>query len=90
MQDGRFQLTGSLNRSPDVLLTVLANWEAKHMMESHELVKYVSEMMGTQFTHPGIQHDSLYEVEYDHTFGTFQDATRHNDRTSLSAYTNST
>jgi nucleoside phosphorylase len=72
VQDGKFTRIGSLNRPPDVLLTALANLETKHMMESHELVKYISEMikkypkMGPQFTRPGTLQDSLYETEYDH------------------------
>jgi nucleoside phosphorylase len=45
VQDGRFTRTGSLNRPPDVLLTALANLQAKHLMEGHELLKYLSEMV---------------------------------------------
>jgi nucleoside phosphorylase len=75
VQEGKFTRTGSLNRPPDVLLTALANIEAKHMMESHELAKYLSEMvtkypmMGNKFTHPGMQHDLLYEAAFDHPQG---------------------
>jgi nucleoside phosphorylase len=72
VQEGRFTRTGMLNRPPDVLLTALANLQAKHLMEGHELSKYLSEMvrryprMAIQFANPGIQHDSLYDAEYDH------------------------
>jgi nucleoside phosphorylase len=72
VQEGRFTRTGSLNRPPDVLLAALANLQAKHLMEGHELSRYLSEMvmrypnMRTQFTHPGTQHDLLYKAEYDH------------------------
>ena len=75
MQEGRFARTGMLNRPPDVLLAALANLQAKHLMEGHELSKYLSEVvmrypsMGAQFTHPGPQHDWLYEAEYDHPRG---------------------
>jgi nucleoside phosphorylase len=75
VQDGRFTRTGSLNRPPDVLLTALANLQAKHLMEGHKLLKHLSEMvikypnMGAQFAHPGTQHDWLYEAEYDHPRG---------------------
>jgi nucleoside phosphorylase len=75
VQEGKFIRTGSLNKPPDVLLTALANIEAKHMMESHELAKYLSEMvkkypmMGYKFTHPGMQHDLLYEAAFDHPQG---------------------
>jgi len=75
VQEGRFEQTGSLNRPPDVLLAALANLQAKHLKEGHELSEYLSEMitrypkMGTQLTHPGAQHDWLYEAEYDHAKG---------------------
>jgi nucleoside phosphorylase len=72
VQDGKFMRTGLLNRPPDLLLTALAKLEAKHMMEGHELAEYLSGMMQkypkmeAQFSHPGVQHDSLYMAEYDH------------------------
>jgi nucleoside phosphorylase len=72
VQDGRFERTGSLKRPPDVLLTALANLQSKHMMEGHELAKYLCEMlrrypkMATQFALPDMQLDSLYDAEYDH------------------------
>ena len=72
VQEGRFKLTGSLNRPPDVLLAALASLQAKHLMEDGELSRFLSEMlkkypnMRTLFAHPGTQHDQLYEAEYDH------------------------
>ena len=72
MHEGRFERIGSLNRPPDVLLTALANLQSRHMMRGHELVKYLSEMsrryprMATQFARPDMQHDLLYDAEYDH------------------------
>ena len=75
MQEGRFKKTGSLNRPPDVLLTALANLQSKHMMEGHELAKYISKMltkypkMIDQFARPNMQQDSLYDAEYDHKIG---------------------
>jgi nucleoside phosphorylase len=72
VQEGRFKRIGSLNRPPDVLLTALANLQSKHMMEGHELAKYLLEMlrrypmMAAQFARPDIQHDLLYNAEYDH------------------------
>ena len=71
VQEGRFKPTGSLNRPPDVLLTALANLQSKHIMEDHELAKYISEMltrypkMTNQFARPDMQQDSLYDAEYD-------------------------
>jgi nucleoside phosphorylase len=75
VQEGRFIQTGSLNRPPDVLLTALAALQAKHLMEGHELLNHLSQMvvryskMGAQFAHPGMQYDCLYEAEYDHPEG---------------------
>ena len=65
VQNGRFEQTGSLNRPPDVLLTAIADLDSKHMMEGHELAKYLLEMlrrypkMATQFARPDMQHDLL-------------------------------
>jgi hypothetical protein len=44
IQECKFIQTGSLNKPPEVLLTALASLEAQHMMESHKLVKHLSEM----------------------------------------------
>ena len=72
VQSGRFARTGSLNKPPDVLLTALANLQARHMVEGHKLSEFLSEMMKrhprmeAQFAHPGTQCDWLYEAEYDH------------------------
>ena len=72
VQEGRFIRTGSLNRPPDVLLTALANLQSEHLMEGHELAKYLSEMlrrhpkMATMFARPDMQHDLLYDTDYDH------------------------
>jgi nucleoside phosphorylase len=75
VQRGRFEQTGSLNRPPIVLLTALANLQAKHDMEGYELTRYLSEMtlrnpkMGAQFAYPGAQYDLLYDAGYKHTTG---------------------
>lgn len=75
VQGGRFQQTGSLNKPPHVLLSALNQLLAKHMMEGHELLKHLSEIMwtypkaGTKFANLGTQYDSLYAAEYDHPRG---------------------
>ena len=75
VQEDKFIRTGSLNKPPELLLSAVANLEAKHMIENHVVAKYLSEMMrkhptmATQFTCPGIQYDSLYKAEYDHPEG---------------------
>ena len=76
VHDGRFTRTASMNRPPDVLLTALANLQAKHFMEVPELSRYTSAMVEkypakqTQFTYPGRQEDQLYKAEYDHPIDT--------------------
>jgi nucleoside phosphorylase len=70
--EGQFNLIGSLNRPPQVLLTAVSSLEADHMMEESKISKFLGEMvvkypnMGTDFIHPGDQYDRLYESEYDH------------------------
>jgi hypothetical protein len=72
VQEGRFERTCSLNKPPDVILTALANLQAKNWMESHEVAKHLLEMetryprMETKFAKPGTQHDLLYDGEYGH------------------------
>jgi nucleoside phosphorylase len=75
VQEDKFIRTGSLNKPPELLLSAVANLEAKNMMGDHVVANYLSEMMrkhptmATQFTCPGIQYDSLYKAEYDHPEG---------------------
>ena len=75
VQEGKLIRMGSLNKASESLLKAVANLEARHMMENHELEKYILEMvekyprMKTQFTYPGIQYDTLYEAEYEHPDG---------------------
>jgi hypothetical protein len=72
IQDDKFIRTGSLNKFLEILLTALSNLKAKHMIESHEIIKYFSKIiekyskMVFQFTCPGIQYNLLYEMEYDY------------------------
>jgi hypothetical protein len=72
IQEGTFTRTGSLNKPPELLLTALTNFKAKHMMEGQALTKHLLEMterypiMAAQFANPGTLHDSLYEADHDH------------------------
>lgn len=72
IQEGIFTRTGSLNKPPELLLTALTNFKAKHMMEGQALKKHLLEMterypiMAAQFANPGTLHDSLYEADHDH------------------------
>ncbi len=71
VQEGKFTRTCSLNKASESLLKAVASLEAKHMMENHKVEKYLSAVekwpkMKTRFPCPGVQYDTLYEVEYDH------------------------
>jgi nucleoside phosphorylase len=75
VQEGRFAGTGSLNRPPNVVLNAVTSLQAKHMMEDSELSKHLSEIVSnypklrTTATYQGIEHDVLFEAEYDHQEG---------------------
>jgi ankyrin repeat domain-containing protein 50 len=72
IQDGKFILTGSLNKPPMVMLAALAKLEAKHKMESHKVAKNVFEMtvnhpeMAKEYMSPDKNNDLLYNAAYDH------------------------
>ena len=75
VQEGRFVRTGSLNRPPTVLLSALSHLQAQHMMDEPGLTKHLADMklrypkMQEHWTHPGLQHDHLFEAEYNHRAG---------------------
>jgi hypothetical protein len=63
VQNDRFVRTDSLNKPPNILLTALANLQAKHIREGHKLSESLSEMMKkyprikTRFAHQNTQRD---------------------------------
>ena len=73
VQEGKFTLTGSLNKPSELLLNAVANLEAKHITQHHGGEYYLLEMLekhpAKEFASPGVQYDSLYEAEYDHPEG---------------------
>jgi nucleoside phosphorylase len=73
MAEGRFVHTGSLNSPPTVLLTALSALQAQHAWQGNRLAEYLRPMnnprLRPQFGYPGVEHDQLYEAEYDHLGG---------------------
>lgn len=75
VQECRFVRTGSLNRPLTVLLSAVNTLQARHRMEELELMKHLAEItlkypkMQEDGTYPGVQHDQLFEAEYNHQAG---------------------
>jgi nucleoside phosphorylase len=72
IHEGRFELTGSLNKPPDVLLNAVASLKGRHMVDGPALWRYVAKM-GSRHSrlrmasiYPGVEHDLLFEADYDH------------------------
>jgi nucleoside phosphorylase len=68
---GRFQLSGTLNQPPQVLLTSIARLQADHMGEKkHSIAKVLlatqAQINDTKFTCPGQEQDQLFHSTYDH------------------------
>jgi nucleoside phosphorylase len=72
---GQFQITGSLNKPPLVLLTALSKLIADHMRKPSKISHFLSEMveryalMGEKFCHQGPENDLLFDASYDHKDG---------------------
>lgn len=75
IQEGRFVRTGSLNRPPTVLLAAVNTLQARYRMEELRLRKHFSDMtlkypkMQEDGTYLGLEHDRLFEAEYNHQAG---------------------
>jgi len=75
VEEGRFKRTGSLNRPPDVLLNAVSSLQAKHIREDAEFATHLSELLSKYpklrqtATHQGVEHDQLFEAEYNHQGG---------------------
>ncbi|KAL4901493.1 hypothetical protein BDW74DRAFT_181784 [Aspergillus multicolor] len=72
LADGRFIRTGSLNKSPSILLTALAELEADHELEESKMLLYMAEMlekypkMRDENSYQGDANDVLFESAYQH------------------------
>jgi nucleoside phosphorylase len=75
VQEGRFVRTGSLNRPPNILLSAVSNLQAKHMMGEPEASRHLAAMVSqypklqADCTYQGVEHDQLFEADYDHPTG---------------------
>jgi nucleoside phosphorylase len=73
--EGRLELTGMLNRPPDVLLSAVSGLQAKHIREGPKLSNHLRVMidrypsLARQYSCPGIDHDSFYDAGYEHEAG---------------------
>jgi nucleoside phosphorylase len=70
--ESRFELTGRLNRPPDVLLNAVSGLQAKHIRQGRNLSEHLKVMMDRypslvhDYSCPGTEHDSFYDAGYDH------------------------
>lgn len=72
LQEGRFMRTGLLSKPPGLLLNALATFETKYILGEIKLPVHLSEMLlrypqlRTATTYPGVEHDQLFDAEYEH------------------------
>jgi hypothetical protein len=72
MEDGLFHGIRTLNKPPQILLTVMANLESNHMIHTpqmSETLRTVAEKNNTStspFAHPGGERDQVFDNKYDH------------------------
>jgi nucleoside phosphorylase len=71
-KEGVFRRTGSLNKPPPVLLHALQTMKTKHFKEGDKLSESLLMMstrnpfMAETFRYQGVEHDQLFEADYDH------------------------
>ena len=64
-----------MNKPPTVLIANIQKLDAKHSRKSNEISKYLVEMlerfpsMKEEYDYPGIEHNQLFEVTYNHNGG---------------------
>lgn len=72
IEGGTFSHKGSLNRPPDVLLAAVSRLKADHYRGEPKFESYIKEMVMRnprlipKFSHPGMEHEFLYESDYEH------------------------
>ena len=75
VQDQEFELTGSLNSPPTVLLNALSKLEAhherkgSHIAESARSLIQNNDRLQKNYQYPGAEHDRLYDSSYVHCGG---------------------
>ena len=73
---GSFERTGMLNKPPALLRSSVENLAADHRIHgSNKVSQYLSDMtknylaMEEEYSHPGLQHDHLFQADYPHSSG---------------------
>ncbi|KAF2185997.1 hypothetical protein K469DRAFT_574669 [Zopfia rhizophila CBS 207.26] len=69
VKDSRFVINGSLNKPPSLLLSAVSNLHMNHFLGETKLLVYLSDIASRYpqlGSCPGIQHDKLFDAEYDH------------------------
>lgn len=72
MHEGKFKITGQLNRPPNLLLNAVSKLRAKHSLQGSGIPVNISRaadkyLQGhSVFEYPGTDKDILFSVEYDH------------------------
>ncbi|KAJ6101412.1 nucleoside phosphorylase domain-containing protein [Penicillium canescens] len=72
VKEGRFVRSGSLNRPPDVLLNAVTSLQARHMYETSQIPRILSDstarfpLRKQACSYPGASSDKLYHWEYNH------------------------
>jgi nucleoside phosphorylase len=74
-KEGVFKRTGTLNKPPRPLLSAVQTLKAKHRRRGNELHAHLGELleknnhMVDEYSHPGQEHDELFEASYGHPAG---------------------
>ncbi|KAH8695249.1 hypothetical protein BGW36DRAFT_360954 [Talaromyces proteolyticus] len=68
--NSKFQVHGTLNKPPPILLTAMSNLQADEIMGENRMDSYLAEIVTkypsmSNFTHQGEQHDILFKADYD-------------------------
>ncbi|KAL2865255.1 uncharacterized protein BJX67DRAFT_373335 [Aspergillus lucknowensis] len=72
LSNGTFHRTGSLNNPPELLLTAIADLQAKHRMGINNIAAHLESAakarpaMGSSFVYPGASEDLLFDASYAH------------------------
>lgn len=70
--EGQFEITASLNKPPQILLTAISSLEADHMLGENSISKLISATltrhpeMQNEFVYQGAENDKLFDKDYEH------------------------
>ncbi|OCK75765.1 pfs domain-containing protein [Lepidopterella palustris CBS 459.81] len=73
---GRFEITGTLNKPPQILMAAVQKLQAEQIITGSQVSKYVQDMLERypnmkeeQYLYQGMDEDLLFESSYSHTGG---------------------